>query len=307
MNLSAWRYRRILARDGGPISEIGIRDCASILEIQTMEMAGFEACATLRIELKPERFRTNKVYGNCDGSGWGLYQHEAVYKAISESIERWAFYSTIGSTNSNVFGFDLDPSTTGMAAFPGLTRTQARNSACLEAIERWSLCQWWEGRLSAAQLPLGALPRGTSGIKICSPWPQVKIVVLYSSGETPYRCYGFAADYSLANAIGHARIEQLRNIAAVKAYFSKAVKNEIPVTDSNLYERRLLYFSHEGFSAFYERVRSSLANGPCPAEPKLIVDSEIIGPWTRYATVWRCLFDPCGSKETMASDAYFLF
>ena len=307
MNLSAWRYRGILMRDGGPIAEIGTRECIFLDDDPSLILAGFEASATLQPSLKPEHFSVNQLYSNCDGSGWARFQHEAIYKAISESLERWAFYATSDSSKRSTHGFDMDPSTNGMAAYPGITHRRAQKTARLEAIERWSLCQWWMGRCGALQLRPECLPAGVDGFEILSPWRGTRIVVLYSNSPLTLRSYGFAAENTLSEAIRHARVEQLRNAAVLSAHTEKLKEAKCSIEVSALYEKRLLYFSSEGFSKFFERLQASSKNYLCPNKPEVIIDGEIPGPWTHYATVWRYLLDPDGLDGTSTSDEYFLF
>jgi len=54
----------------------------------------------------------------------------------------------------------------------------------------------------------------------------------------------------------------------------------------DIFERRLLYFSlPEGHALFQERLNTQ-PRRPISA-PKVMFDGPIVGPWSRYATVWR--------------------
>jgi hypothetical protein len=54
----------------------------------------------------------------------------------------------------------------------------------------------------------------------------------------------------------------------------------------DIFERRLLYFSlPEGHALFQERLNLQ-PRRPISA-PKVLFDGPIVGPWSRYATVWR--------------------
>jgi hypothetical protein len=59
------------------------------------------------------------------------------------------------------------------------------------------------------------------------------------------------------------------------------------VKAANYLERRALHFSTEvGYAQFRERL-SRRADRPAP-EWHPVFDGEICGPWSRWATVWRC-------------------
>src|ERR1022692_2454767 len=62
-------------------------------------------------------------------------------------MERWAFRVKVRAPDRELYGFDIDESSNGMAAFPGLFHTEARKRALLEAVERASVIAWWEGVL----------------------------------------------------------------------------------------------------------------------------------------------------------------
>ena len=63
-------------------------------------------------------------------------------------------------------------------------------------------------------------------------------------------------------------------------------------TPSDLFERRCLYFSTaEGHNLFQERIRRRISGPRFRSE--VICDTEIEGPWSEYASVWRVLIRPC--------------
>jgi hypothetical protein len=70
-------------------------------------------------------------------------------------------------------------------------------------------------------------------------------------------------------------------------------------------DRRLLYFaSDEGCAQVRARVAASA--GRRMPKPAFACDCEIIGPWSRFATVWRAaLFPPGRSFSDKNANAFF--
>ena len=85
------------------------------------------------------------LYSDADGTGTSDTPMVARYMAISETMERWAYRVKVRATDRELYGFDIDESSNGMAAFPGIFHTEARRRATLEAVERTSIIAWWEG------------------------------------------------------------------------------------------------------------------------------------------------------------------
>src|SRR5437870_5431045 len=126
LSLGALLYRNVLAADGGPVAKVEtgvfpVRGRRTVL-----------ANATLVPGLAREK--SLGLYSSADGTGTDSVVSVARHKAVSEALERWAFHATVRSERAEEFGFDVDPSTCGMAAFPGLLRRQARRKAVLEAV-----------------------------------------------------------------------------------------------------------------------------------------------------------------------------
>src|SRR5690348_378246 len=131
ISLAGLRYRNVLSEFGGPVERIeaghfNVRGRRTILANAT---------------LNPGLIRKERLclFSEAHGTGVAPIASVARHKAVSEALERWAFHSMVRSEWAEQLGFKLDPSTTGMSAFPGLLRRQARRSAVLEAIERFSL------------------------------------------------------------------------------------------------------------------------------------------------------------------------
>src|SRR4051812_18550664 len=138
LSLAGLRYRNVLAEFGGPVERIEaghffVRGRPAILANATLSQG----------LIRKERLF---LFSDAHGTGVAPVASVARHKAVSEALERWAFHSLVRSERAEQFGFDVDPSTTGMSAFPGVLRRQARRSAVLEAVERFSLIAWWEGR-----------------------------------------------------------------------------------------------------------------------------------------------------------------
>ena len=104
-------------------------------------------------------------------------------------------------------------------------------------------------------------------------------------------------------------MELNRSAAAIAAYRKQEVDGAVGRDVRQLFERRLLYFAEEaGHSFFLDRVQTSLWNPRVDLDkPRLVIDRELVGSWTEYATVWRCLFDFRGTNVDTTAENYFLF
>ena len=142
-SIAAFRYRNVLASvDGGPVESI---------ESGTLPVCGRPMVqANARLSRGLARTASPTLYGDADGTGTHRVASVARHMAVSAALERWAFHSTVNSGHAADFGFDIDPSSNGMSAFPGLVGRNARRSAMLAAVERYSLSAWWEGRDAGA-------------------------------------------------------------------------------------------------------------------------------------------------------------
>lgn len=296
MNLSHFKYRNILSSDGGPIDKI-------LLPKIKNKDGYFEALAFLRPALTS--YAPHNLYGNADGTGSSIYRHVAIHKAISEAIERWAYFSSKNNTDFKKFRFDVDPTTTGMAAFPGQFKSWSRNIAIAEAIERWSVGAWWEGVLGSQTID--NLPYA---IELITPWSQsYKTVISWQSSSLGIYSYGFATHPQLKGALEKANIERGRNEIVLTKHCAKGIngKTEFGSDLEIVGERRALYFSQrDGYERFLERVKSS-KEIKSASLPKKLIDAEIRGSWSSYAVVWRCLFEPTSLRFLNADDDYFLF
>jgi hypothetical protein len=299
MSLAAWRYRNAHRKQGGPIEKITF--------LRTPATGDFEVYAYLRKELRPSWLKKPGLYGDPDGTGTSPSRARATYKAISEALERWAFYSVVDSKEAGRFGFKLEPTTTGMAAYPeGWVFRSARESAYCEALERWTVQSWWEGTLPNS--PAASFSMKHRSIHWCellqSTSDQHRVAVVWNQDPANHRySYGYACERDLKTAIRRAVYEMDRSAEAL----ARITLNSLAQND--LIEDRVVYFSNEdGHRRFLRRVNSAKSlKLSFSGRARLWVDSEISGPWSSYATVWRCLFEPTSQEHLKTTADYFLF
>ncbi len=230
-----------------------------------------------------------KIYGSCDGTGTDESKPNAIHKSISEALERWAFYSLLKSGNH---GFDKDPSTNGMAAYPGLNYYKAREFALFESIERWSIVNFWKKNLP---IRFRNNLHNIESYEILTPFSNSFVSLLkYFDSKSKKVSYGFAAHKTYELAQNKAIIELTRNKNLLELVENKKT-NEI----TDLYENRVLYFSHGmGLFELNEIIQKQLEKTEILAKtPERIVDESIIGPWTQYTKVWRTIFEIENSTE----------
>lgn len=298
MNLAPLRYARVLIGQDGPIERI------TTTRLVMGQKPFIQANAWLSQHLNLER-PPACLFGDADGTGTHGTAIVARHKAISEALERWALYYLQQSGNTARNGLKVDPSTTGMAAFPGLFAKQARLRALAEAIERFCLVGWWEGMLRSR--PLGHAGGADAGIEIENPISGHRMVVVSKRCDGGFFTYGFACRKSLKAALHPAVIEMERSASVLSRFHASNPGFQIDdlETIENALERRVLYFSlQEGHRQFESRVQ---APGPgwSGKEPRPVVDTELRGPWSRYATVWRVLYPTQTNRHLRDVANYF--
>lgn len=300
LNMAAFRYQNILKKDGGPIEHL---EQAQIASSQGLL---FNVNAYLVEHLRPTRQRSNDYYGNADGGGTHLTELIARFMAVSEAIERWAFWDRVDSGMSTLYGFDVDPSTTGMAAFPGLLHLRSRRKARLEALERFGLLHWWEGRLNhRLHHPESA---DYTVVEIIIPGASDSVVVTFSDDPaTGTRSYGYGAGPNLAAAVNSARGEMFGHQRTVARFISRHPDPRLGLLSVKSHqERRALYFSlAEGRDLFEERLKCGA--WARQTAPKTIFDGLLPGDWDRYATVWRALYEPPSDEHLSSRNDYFFW
>lgn len=281
MNLAPFKFRNALADDGGPISRIEEGQEVIFGRHQ------YSAMAFLRDDLASHGNKQLSVPVP-DGAGSGPDLQTARYRAISEAVERWALRMCLKDKDMRRdYGFDIDRSSNGMAAYPGLFNTPARNSAMREAVERHCLIHWWEGNLGSQHIvcPIA----GLKAIRIENPFSKDVIVLLLQFRRESYFVYGFGAGSTEDDACWRAAVELHRTGAIVDSHYKgkDSISHAYIEGHEHLYERRALFFSHpDGFEMVLQRMRRNVPAYQ-PSSMKLLVDREIPGEWSRYATVWR--------------------
>lgn len=277
LSLAAFNYRDVLTSAGGPIDRV---------QTGSLDVMGRQEPQAVAY-LKPGLIRgktAHSVYGNADGTGSHRSPQVARHMAISEALERWAFYETSRGADAAKFGFDVDSSTNGMAAFPGLFKSQARKRAYHEALERWALISWWSGHMKASLV--GDAMLGVTALRLEHGAKLGEVALLFRRSAAGHVSYGYSAGSSFRTAVARAAVELARNEFVVSYYKLRSVAQEVP----NYFERRCLYFAgEEGHAEFLRRVFDRKPRREAPWSVKF--DGEIPGAWSKYATVWRVLPD----------------
>jgi len=296
-SLAAFRYRNVLGSAGGPIDRLEMSDTTLFGQRQVL------ANAYLREGLVWGR-EDSPLYGPVHGSGTAASPMVARFMAISEALERWAHWQLHRTSGGARYGFDVDPSSNGMAAFPGLFKRQARRGALLEAAERFNILNWWEGRLPAQA---DATPwAGVRAVTIRSGAPG-RTVILFKQTEAGFFAYGHAAAGDFAGACRKAAIEMERHALMVTrcaAEHGGRIKDVLPATAHPIKRRSLFFAREEGHQLFLERLRASPARAA--VEPKLVFDGPVPGPWDEYVDVWRVVYEPPNRRFVGTEEDYFM-
>lgn len=293
LSLAPFRYRNILEKDGGPVRKVNASEGAL-----WDGSARFFAAASLVPALRPAGPKRLALYDDDDGGGTHASKNMACFIAISEALERWAYYATSRGERRSKLGFDREDSTTGMAAFPGFTARPARDRARHEAAERWGLLEWWQGKLPARSLDLSS--SRVQAAEVLTPFPDTRLVILWTKcPKSGAFAYGFAGAGDARKAVERAGVELTRNITVLERRPPDGGSIKL------MGERRLVRFSTEdGFQAFRARLGSSQALSSCPKAPDTVVDAEVPGPWSRYARVWRVLYPHAKPDDESELDVF---
>lgn len=292
LTLASLRYRNVLATHGGPVDRIE----SGVFPIRGRQV--FLANA----RLVPGLIRKGPLalFSDADGTGTDQVATVARHKAVSEAMERWAFHAVVRSERAAEFGFDVDPSTTGMSAFPGLLRRQARRSAVLEAVERFSLCAWWEGLVDGRRFETDW--PGVSAVAIDGPFGGMTVIV-YARTEWGGYVYGHAAEESFSAACERAVAELARHEWVLRASWLALVAGQKP-KPTNIFEQRSVFFAtDEGHELFLERLGAKASGARLRHE--VICDRDLPGPWDPYATVWRFALRPVSDGYLRGGERYF--
>jgi len=243
------------------------------------------------------------LYSDADGTGAASVPMIARYMAISEAMERWAYRVKVRAPDRELYGFDIDESSNGMAAFPGLFHTEARKRALLEAVERSSVIAWWEGALDG-EVRSTDWP-GISALVLPSPIGFGVTVIAFREVRAGCFAYGHGAAKDLFGASERAVMELARSEYVLDLRrVSQGLAAEKAASD--LFERRCLFFSSsEGHAMFQERIHRKITGPRFRSE--IICDTEIAGPWSEYASVWRVLIRPLTLKYPANTERYFFW
>lgn len=127
-----------------------------------------------------------------------------------------------------------------------------------------------------------------------------QVVIVYKQSEGPngkFFCYRFAHGKNFKSATAKASVEMLRIERVLQSGSNQAV--------SSINDIRLKYFStEEGFLHFKSKINPApRRSGVVPPAP--IVNCEIPGNWSRYATIWRCLLPD--TVYNWADPKHFMF
>lgn len=290
VSLGSIRFSDVMACDGGPIAAVHAG------ELNVFGRPFRHANAFLRPEIS-ENGVFPMLFGQADGSGTDADPTVACHMAVSHALERWAYLAARDSS-ANAFGFDVDASSNGMAAFPGLFRRTAQNLAELEAIERHSVIAWWDGCLPAEQ---GRSPfPGVDLIRIHHDAGDAEVVILVQRTRAG-QAYGRAAGRTLRDAIAHAAVQLARAEFLLTTHRAKGAL----VTPAGFLERRALFFAGPEGAELFER---RLGTAPHRSAPtwRPAFNGEIPGPWSRWATVWRCAVEmPTDDYLDPSADFFF--
>lgn len=295
-SLAALRFRTVMATAGGPIEKIELAD------VSVGGRHRFLANAYLREAVLPRP--TRQVFGNAAGTGMAASPLVARHKAIAEAMERWAYAAVHREGIGRRYGFDVDPSTTGMAAFPGVWARAARPAAWAEASERFTLLSWWEGHLAAFEL--AATRPDLSEALLISDAPGVTALVWSRMPEGHY-AYGFAGAATWREARLRALDEMERHHLVLKVRALVWIGQERSDSDVlDVLERRSLFFAtDEGHALFLERLRGGAPRSRIAMRP--VFDGAIPGPWAKYAPVWRVALQPPSERFASSDPRYFFW
>lgn len=283
-----------MSAHGGPVRNL---ECGTTTVMGTRV---FQANAYLTDELRP-RFTQNVVFGNPDGTGTATRPSVARHKAVSEALERWAHRALCNAPEGSRYGFDVDPSSSGMAAFPGMFPWQARALALVEAAERYSLAAWWTGALNA--WPVGEAWPGVETFRIENPLSHHEVVVLHAMAGEHLHAHAFGAGDNLQKACQRASVELARTQYVLQRH-ARMLRTGREVPIRSLFERRCVHFSSDhGHEAFRDRLARPKWRS---VEPRIVFDGEIPGPWSDYACVWRVALEP-PSPGLLSDDETFFF
>jgi len=285
-----------LEEDGGPIAKVEVG------RLQCGEKTYYQAGAWLSHRLNLTT-RAPSVFPQPDGCGTHASRMLARHMAISEALERWALYTLYQSGNHKQFALDIDCTSTGMAAYPGLFRRQTRAHALREAVERYCLANWAVGNLRAKILD------DQQGFEIQNPLSKHAVVMLWRQFKSGYFSYGFSAARNLDQAVLKAEIEMERLVLLIKGFYRESVAEldgHQPSITNHLEQRIMNFSTQAGHEHFLSHLNRSTGLQVTTGSPPPLIDSHLPGPWDKYTTVWRVLFPmPNQIYDEARADIFF--
>jgi hypothetical protein len=281
LSLAPLKYRNVIARDGSPLERLQIH--TGPCPPASGGGAQNHASAYLRPDLFPSGYRRNLLsFAAPDGVGSHASRQIACHMAISEAIERWALHHLRAHGVTDRYGLDLDPSSNGFAAFPGLTSLPARRKAMAEAVERHCLLCWWEGLLDYH--PLVDPAPGVKAIRLENPFGKDTVAVVWGPHRGIHTTYGFGIGKDAAGACRRSLVERDRCGAIIDHHLegrrNASLRDRDVAAVEDPYERRILYFSGpQGFRLFHERLRRGGAmSARRGGEPRPYETRTTVGP-----------------------------
>ncbi len=298
LSLAPIRYSKVLSQHGGPIANI------EYFEGEVAGMPCIHALSYLKEGLFDESYRTPGMTERADGAGSHKSTQIACHMAISEALERWAVYHCRQYPEEMNCGMELDSSSNGFAAFPGLFRRQARKAAFAESIERHCLICWWEGLLGHRTLS-EPMP-GVRAIQVDNPFSSHTVIILWTCHESRH-VISFGAGEGLNQTTWRALVELERTREIVGRLLERDRTASFGLVPSpDVLERRINYFSSKrGMSAFLDRLEQPVSERPKPM--KLLFDGVVPGPWDRYVSVWRTIIEPPSREYLSQAEDYFFW
>lgn len=294
LNLAPWYYRNLIGEN---------QLIETPLFYKVSNVFGeeyFESNVSLKSISTTLKFEKSSIYNNCDGSGADSYKNIAIYKAISEALERMAFYESI-NVSSHDYGFGDNPTTTGMAAYPHFNYSKARLNAQTEAVERWAVHQF-----NKSFVPVVIVNTNLNNLEhfeLITPFRDKYKISLIAYKYLDFYVYSFAGGKTIELSFRKALIELNRNLKIL-------LKNENYKNSYSYYsdptDRTLIYYSsNEGYQKFKALINSApsrLIN----THPKILCDSPIVGRWSTYTKVWRYLLED-SYFPTYKDHTFFMF
>ena len=244
------------------------------------------------IKLKPELRKSNNnlvLYSDFDGNGTSKSRLIAFTTAVSEAIERWAYYTLIQDNLLGIsYGLNIDNTSTGFAA-DFVSFENARNRAFNEANERYMLQLFNLGLLNliSEDTYYSIFKRYRFKEFVDS---KMELVILTHFENNNYS-YGFAASEDFNKASMGALKELVRNNLALNNLLNNVV--------SDFSEKKIIFYStKDGYLSFYSKLEKNKQLGKSKifynkSHKTLCIDNPVIGgTWDQYAKVWRVLFSP---------------